>query len=187
MKIKKPQVYNLLLLVFIVLMILPQTRKPIQIGVHSILGLFSPSIKNIEDRTQISTYNWQLLDVNSHQFDFNKTKGKVVFVNLWATWCPPCIAEMPNMQKIYQDYGDKVTFLFVSNEKSTKVSVFLNKKNLTIPAYYPITNNPKEISSTSIPATYIIDKKGFIVVEKIGVANWNSDVVRELLDQLLSE
>ena len=108
-------------------------------------------------------------------------------MNLWATWCPPCIAEMPSMQKIYDAYGDRVVFLLVSNENQEKVTTFLKRKNLSIPSYYPLSSIPKEIASNSIPATYIIDKKGFIVVEKIGAANWNSTSVRKLLDNLLLE
>tara|TARA_R110000787_G_scaffold32138_17_gene84987 strand:- start:2414 stop:2977 length:564 start_codon:yes stop_codon:yes gene_type:complete len=187
MKINKSHISNLVVLVFIILMIIPQTRQSIQVGLHSVLGLFSPSETNKEDQAKISSYDWQLLDSSNNQFDFNQAKGKVVFINLWATWCPPCIAEMPSMQKIYDEYGDSVIFLFVSKENTKRVTTFLNRKNLTIPSYLPITSNPKEITSNSIPATYIIDKKGFIVIEKRGAANWNGNSVRELLDRLLLE
>jgi len=168
-------------------LIIPQTRKPIQVGLHSVLTLFSPSITDLENRNQLSNYDWQLLDNSGNQFDFNKTKGNVIFVNLWATWCPPCIAEMPSMQKIYDDYGNKVVFLFVSNEDINITTSFLERKELSIPLFSPLSSNPIEISSKSIPATYIIDKNGFIVVEKTGAANWNSDSIRELLDSLLIE
>jgi thiol-disulfide isomerase/thioredoxin len=187
MTFKKSHISNLLFVIVITLMIIPQTRKPIQVGLHSIVALFSPLAIDKEDQLLLSNYDWQLLDSNSTIFTLEKAKGKVLFVNLWATWCPPCIAEMPSMQKIYDAYGDRVVFLFISNENQEKVTAFLKRKNRSIPSYYPLSSSPKDIASNSIPATYIIDKKGFIVVEKIGAANWNSTSVRKLLDNLLLE
>ena len=187
MTFKKSHISNILFVIVIILMIIPQTRKPIQVGLHSIVALFSPLIIDKEDQVLLSNYDWQLLDSNNTISTLEQAKGKVIFVNLWATWCPPCIAEMPSMQKIYDAYGDRVVFLFVSNENQEKVTTFLKRKNLSIPSYYPLSSSPKEITSSSIPATYIIDKKGFIVVEKIGVANWNSTSVKKLLDNLLLE
>ena len=187
MTFKESHISNILFVIVIVLMIIPQTRKPIQVGLHSIVALFSPLIIDKEDQVLLANYDWRLLDSNTTTSTLEQAKGKVIFVNLWATWCPPCIAEMPSMQKIYDAYGDRVVFLFVSNENQEKVTAFLKRKNLSIPSYYPLSSSPKEIASNSIPATYIIDKKGFIVVEKIGAANWNSTSVKKLLDNLLLE
>lgn len=187
MKFKKSHISNLLFVIVIILMIIPQTRKPIQVGFHTIVALFSPLVIDKEDQLLLSNYDWQLIDSNNTIFNIEQAKGKVIFVNLWATWCPPCIAEMPSMQKIYDAYGDRVVFLFISNENQEKVTAFLKRKNLSIPSYYPLSSSPKEITSNSIPATYIIDKKGFIVVEKIGAAIWNSISVRKLLVNLLLE
>ena len=82
MKINKSHISNLVVLVFIILMIIPQTRQSIQVGLHSVLGLFSPSETNKEDQAKISSYDWQLLDSSNNQFDFNQAKGKVVFINV---------------------------------------------------------------------------------------------------------
>ena len=187
MTFKKSHISNILFVIVIILMTVPQTRKSIQVGLHSIIALFSPLVIDKEDQVLLSNYDWKLLDSNSTIFTLEKAKGKVLFVNLWATWCTPCIAEMSSIQKIYDAYGDRVVFLFISNENQEKVTAFLKRKNRSIPSFYPLNSSPKEITSSSIPATYIIDKKGFIVVEKIGAANWNSTSVRKLLDNLLLE
>ena len=185
MKIKKPQIFNILILVFIVLMIVPQTRKPIQIGIHKIFALFTPSIE--DEKITLKDYNWSLVNNKGEAYNLENAEGKVVFVNLWATWCPPCIAEMPDMQKLYNDYQDKVVFLFVTNENLGKVDRFFKRKRLKLPAFQSITNIPTQLFSNSIPATYVIGKEGKIYIKKIGAANWNSSSVRRLLDELISK
>ena len=110
-----------------------------------------------------------------------------MLVNLWATWCPPCIAEMPDLQALYNEYGDRVEFLFVTQENKETVQQFLNKKGYTIPVYIPTSKTPEELSSRSIPATYLIDKKGAIVINKKGAANWDSTSVKEEIERLLAE
>ena len=186
MKIKKSHIYNFIFVVFIVLLIIPQTRKSIQVTFHKVKTLFGPSIED-GNKENLGEYDWTLLDENGKEYNFKNSKNKVVLVNLWATWCPPCIAELPSMDKLYKDYGDKVTFLFVSNEKLDRVSSFLKRKEFDIPSYKPLTAGPQKLSSRTIPATFIIGKDGKIHVNERGAANWNSSSVRELLDRLLEE
>ena len=99
--------------------------------------------------------------------------------------CPPCIAEFQNIQDLYNDYNDEVFFLLVSNESPNTIQKFLDKKGYDIPIFNSFTNYPDEFNSRSIPRTYIIDKEGFIVVDKKGAANWNSSKIRNQLDELL--
>jgi len=106
-------------------------------------------------------------------------------VSFWATWCAPCIAEMPSMERLYEDYKDKVTFLFVTHEDWNTVSNFYAKKGYDFPTYNQVTNSPKELGSSSIPTTFILSKEKKIAVKKIGAANWNATSIRELLDTLL--
>ncbi len=187
MKITKSQKYNLLAFVIIILFIVPQTRKPIQIGIHKVFGLFSPSVVSEDSRATLENYDWKLVSNSGEGYNLEESKGSVVFVNLWATWCPPCIAEMPEMQKLYDDYKGKITFLFVSNENQNRVNTFLKKKKYNFPTFQPSSNMPEQLYSKSIPATYIINKKGEIVIDKRGAANWNGKSVRDLLDQLILE
>ena len=143
MTFKKSHISNILFVIVIVLMIIPQTRKPIQVGLHSIVALFSPLIIDKEDQVLLSNYDWQLLDSNNTISTLEQAKGKVIFVNLWATWCPPCIAEMPSMQKIYDAYGDRVVFLFVSNENQEKVTTFFKEKKPINFKLLPVKFHPK--------------------------------------------
>jgi thiol-disulfide isomerase/thioredoxin len=185
MKFKKLKKSDVIFLMVIALLIIPQTRQPIQIALHSVLSKFGPSVIDKEDRKKVSYSDWTLRDLNGNELNFANTKGKVVFINLWATWCPPCIAEFQNIQDLYNDYGDKVVFLLVSDESPKAIKKFLDRKGYDIQIFNPLTNYPDDFNPRSIPRTYIIDKEGYIVVDKKGAANWNSNSVREQLDKML--
>ena len=181
---RKLSLKNVIFLIVIAVLIIPQTRQPIQILLHRGLALFSPSIISNEKQSSLVDYSWKLKD-DQGVFNFEETKGQVVLVNFWATWCPPCIAEMPSMQTLYNDYKDTVAFVFVSNEDDAVINRFLNKNDYTFKVYNPLTKYPESFDVTSIPRTFLIDKQGRIVIDKNGAANWNSDAVRKTIDALL--
>jgi len=187
MNISKSKRNNLIFLIVIALLIIPQTRLPVQVLLNKGLAIFSPSVIDSEDRKVLDNYNWQLEDVEGNTFDYTSTKGKVVLINFWATWCPPCIAEIPGLEKLYNDYKDKVVFLFVSNEDNEKISRFVTKNNYNFKVYRAISEYPKSFDVRSIPRTFLIDKKGNIVIDKTGASNWNSEKVRTVIDKLLAE
>ena len=179
--------FNIFLLVVLILLIVPQTRQPIQIGIHKMLGLFGPSFKSEEKAIAMSSYNWNLKSESDEIINFNEAKGKVVIVNFWATWCPPCIAEMPSLDKLYQAYHDEVVILFVSNEEVEKIQKFKQKHGYQFPVYRAIDQPPSEFDITSIPRTFVINKSGKIVVDKTGAANWFSVGLKEELERLINE
>ncbi|NER15542.1 redoxin domain-containing protein [Leptobacterium flavescens] len=189
MKLSKNQLSNLGLLIFIVVFLFTPVGKTLKIWTNRLLA-FSPSVVSVEDRSSLSTYEWNLNQISGDRtgsFDFRDAEGKVVLVNLWATWCPPCIAEMPSLQELYNDYKEEVVFLFVTHEEQERVLSFLNKNGYNIPVFQPLTTIPEEINSNSIPATFLIDKNGKIAIKKKGAADWNSNTVRNQIDQLVGQ
>ena len=182
MKFNKSMISNILFIIALALIIYPPSRAWLMRQLA-----FSPSIESVENRAVLKDYNWLLKGLNTSDFDFNTAQNNVVIVNFWATWCPPCIAEMPSLQALYNDYKDKVFFVFVTSEGTDKVKPFLEKNKYELPIYNMQTNVPELLSSRSIPATYLINKKGGIIISKIGAANWNSSKVRAELDKLLTE
>lgn len=185
MKISKSQVKNIIFLGIILVMLIPQTRRPIQLMLQKGMAMISPSVVDEDDRIALTDYNWQLVDEHGAAYDFEQAKGKVIFVNFWATWCPPCIAEMPSMEKLYQDYKDDVVFLFVSNEKPEVVSKFKEKNHYQFLVHAALSPSPKLFKTSSIPRTFVVDRQGHIVIDKSGAADWNSKKVRNVLDDLL--
>ena len=186
MKLFKNQWINIIIAVLILVLVIPATRKPIQIFLNKVLA-FSPSVTSEDDRTALADYNWVLEKNNKDQVKFSEYKGKVILINFWATWCPPCIAEMPSLELLYGDYQDKIVFLFVSEEDRETVNGFLNRKQFTFPAYRPLSDTPRPLDGRTLPTTYLIDKEGNIVISKVGAADWNSEKVRNTIDGLLQK
>lgn len=187
MKSKKNIIINVSLVVLALLLLYPPTGNPIKVFAYRVLS-FTPFVKAESDRLELSSYHWQLKEVSGNaSINFEDSKGKVVLVNLWATWCPPCIAEMPSLQTLYTDYKDKMDFYFVTSDEKARVVPFMHKNTYDFKVYNPVSEIPDELYSRSIPATYLISPDGKIVIEKKGAANWNSANVRETIEELLKK
>ena len=181
LKLNRKYISNIVFVIAVVVLLYPPSREWFMRQIA-----FAPSIENLENSEKINSYNWQLRGLNAENINFNELENKVVFVNFWATWCPPCRAEMPMIQELYNDYKDKIEFVFVTSESWETVEKFYVKNNYNLPSYNSISLPPEKFTETnSIPASYLIDKKGNILISKTGSANWNSDKVRDLLDELI--
>lgn len=185
-KPKKSTIQNIIFIVLIALLLFSPVGTFVKVQLNRLIA-FSPKTIAVTDQKMLSNYQWQLKDATGKTVSLEAYKGKIVFINFWATWCPPCIAEMPSIQKLYVDYQDKIVFLFVTTDPFEKANAFMLKENLTLPVYQSVTNPPLEMESSTIPATYLIDQQGNIIVAKIGTANWNSDSFREKLNELLKK
>ena len=116
-------------------------------------------------------------------------QGKVVFLNFWATWCPPCRAEMPSMEKIYAHYKDKdFTILAVNlQEKSAQVKDFIKKNKYSFPV---VLDTDGRVGGgmymvQGIPTTYLVDKDGGILARLVGTREWDTEEVLAVFDELI--
>ncbi|CAM3566628.1 TlpA family protein disulfide reductase [Zobellia roscoffensis] len=132
-------------------------------------------------------YDWEVTDLDGEVHSFQDKKGEVVFLNLWATWCKPCLEEIPDLQMLFNDYGNKVNFMLVSQEEFGRVINFVQKRGYNLPFYYSKNQVPEIFRSSTIPTTYILNKDGKIVMAENGAVDWNGDEIRELLDKLITE
>jgi thiol-disulfide isomerase/thioredoxin len=140
--------------------------------------------------SEMAGAGFKMIDLQGKQVDFESLKGKVVFLNIWATWCPPCIAEMPNIQKLYDKVGsDKIAFVMLSVDENgmEKVKKYINKKKYTFPVYMPASNFPQEFHSNAIPTTFIISPEGKIVAKQEGMADYNTKEVVEFLQGMVKK
>lgn len=188
MKLTKEQIGNGIWILAILLILFTPIGFHARVLVNKVVAaVISPSTVEEKEQETLADYNWSLVDMEGQSINLQSKKGNVILINVWATWCPPCVAELPGFIELYSDYKDKVTFAFVANDEKDKVINFLEKKGYQLPVYFQASATPTELESGSIPVTYIIDKEGKIVVNKTGAANWNSESTRNLLDGLLSE
>ena len=117
--------------------------------------------------------------------------GKVIVVNFWATWCVPCVKEMPSFENLYRRYRSQgLTLLAVSLDKgdSTKVQEFADKHKLSFPILLDTKGVAEKLyPSFSIPFTYVIDKQGRVVARVDGAKNWESSETFEAVEHLLKQ
>ncbi len=118
-------------------------------------------------------------------------KGKVVLVNIWATWCPPCVDEMPSMEKLYRKFkGGNFEILAVSiDEPGLKaVAPFMKKSNLTFPALIDSEGAIKTVYGiTGIPESFIIDKRGILIKKIVGPVDWATPQIFRFFSDLIQK
>lgn len=117
-------------------------------------------------------------------------RGKVVVLNFWATWCPPCREEMPSMQTLWESFkGDDFELLAV-NVGEDEDMVFAFRHELSKTLKFPILLDEKsQVARTypirGLPTTYVLDKQGRIVYQALGGRDWNSDEIKQALRELI--
>ena len=132
-----------------------------------------------------------LTDLEGQAIRLSDLRGQVVLLNFWATWCPPCRAEMPSMQALYQKYREQgLAILAISSdvEGKDRVAPFIEKRGFS----FPVLVDPRNVVGTrvrvgGIPTSYLLDKQGRVVGRDVGARNWNSATMRRRIDQLLAE
>jgi len=141
-----------------------------------------------ESTTEAFDFNFKLKTLNGEVVDFSQFQGKVVFLNLWATWCGPCRVEMPSIQKLYEGVDpEKVQFIMLSldrDEALIKIEEFVDKNKYTFPVFQPKGSLPVQLQVPSIPTTLIIDPDGNIVTKTVGATNFNTDKFKKYLEDL---
>ena len=149
----------------------------------------SKSNKNTATNVTTTAPNLNLTTLDGKKVTLADIKGKPIFLNFWATWCPPCVAEMPFINELYPEYKDKVNFVMVSVDSADtkdKVVKFITDNRFTLPIY---TAEQGELYKTynvqGIPTTYIINSKGNILQKHVG--GMNKAELKALLDTAVAE
>jgi len=191
-KEKRPTLQKIGDIVFwllIILFLVPGPRKAILTTLNrAVLYVKAPRMMKEEDQGQLSDldYYWTLAWDQNEPFYFSVAKDQVIFLNFWATWCPPCVAEMHEIQALYERWGEKVAFMLVTNEKPDVVKAFMEKHNYLMPVFYLAgTPPPEALRFKALPTTFIISKDGKVVSRKTGASNWDSRATDKIFEELL--
>jgi len=176
--------FDFIFTALLISMLFPASRKIVSATIIR-YSMFQP--RETEDLIYLkeNDYNWYLVDMNGNRHPFSEFKGQPVFLNLWATWCPPCIAEMPSIQRLYDEYGDKMAFVLASQEEANTIQAFVKSKGYTFPIYNLAGGMPNVLSSRSIPASFLISSEGKVIMKKQGAAKWDGKKVKQILDEML--
>ncbi len=130
-------------------------------------------------------FNFKLIDREGNTISLEEFKGKVIFINMWATWCPPCIAEMPSIDKLHEEMGDEVAFVMLSLDDDFEKAKDFDKRNgYDLPIYASGSNLPAMYQSSAIPTTYVIDAKGNLALTHKGMADYSDPEFKKFLNSL---
>jgi len=179
----------------------------ILMGIAIVTMLVSPDAKAWVLRRLMVTgiFNANLDEKSSNQttpfavdFDFEDEKGniqntsslreKIVFINFWASWCPPCRAEFPSIEALYARFKDNpdVFFLTINEDDDlTLAKAYLEKENFSVPFYKTKSNVPREIYSGTLPTTVVLDKHGTVRFRHEGFASYGSEKFIRQIEELM--
>ncbi|WP_186758487.1 TlpA family protein disulfide reductase [Echinicola salinicaeni] len=147
-------------------------------------GLFTPNVDKEEKLIQDFNYAAQFKDLNGNPVNMESLRGKTVFINLWATWCPPCRAEMPHIASLHEKLKDEknIAFLMVSlDQEIEKAKKFIEDKSFNFPVVHASYGLNSSFKHESIPTTMVISPEGKMVFRHEGMSNFDNEEFRNFL------
>ncbi|MFQ5450852.1 MAG: TlpA family protein disulfide reductase [Nitrospinaceae bacterium] len=134
--------------------------------------------------------SFELQSISGGTINLRDYRGKVVFINFWATWCGTCKVEMPSMEKLYQRFKDRdFEMLTISVDKDpSQIEPFMKQFDLTFPVLLDPQSEvaKKQYKTTGVPETFIVNKQGIIVHKAVGPRDWATDETMEAFAQLIT-
>lgn len=156
-----------------------------------VTGIMNPDVEekanavHQEDYPKVD-FNLNLIDSKGEKVSMEQFRGKVIFINIWATWCPPCIAEMPGINNLFNDMKDEdVVFLMLSVDQDfEKAKRFNQKKGFDFEIYQADGGIPRMYYTESIPTTFVISATGELALTHKGMADYNTTAFKQFLKNL---
>ena len=135
--------------------------------------------------------DFKLRDLGGHEVSLSSLRGKVVFLNLWATWCEPCRREMPSIEKLYEKFGKDKSFVILAvsedSDGSKAVAPYVKQSGYKFEILLDPRNDVGEAYNVSgIPETFVIDRDGRIVAHHLGPYDWANPDIRDALQELIN-
>lgn len=128
-----------------------------------------------------------LIDLEGKEINISELKGKTIFLNFWATWCRPCIAEMPDIDEAAKMLGtDEFVFIAASDESIDKIRDYVEDVDYTF-QFVKSKRSVFDMEIMALPTTIIINKAGKIVYNEVGARKWNSNTELDRLRKIASE
>ena len=135
--------------------------------------------------------DFKLRDLGGHEVSLSSMRGKVVFLNLWATWCEPCRREMPSIETLYEKFGKDKSFVILAvsedSDGSKAVAPYVKQSGYKFEILLDPRNDVGEAYNVSgIPETFVIDRDGRIVAHHLGPYDWSNPDIRDALQELIN-
>ena len=149
--------------------------------------------EHIQKHQKINTKkaDFTVYDLSRRSITLNSLKNNVVMINFWATWCAPCVEELPSLDNLAKHFPEKLVILAVSNERSDTIKNFLMAFPDFHPNFIPANVGRSEMLATfsvrAFPETYILDKTGQLVQKIIGPQKWDSPEWKNKIKKLIKD
>ncbi len=128
----------------------------------------------------------KLKDLNDKKIDLDQFKGKTVFINFWATWCKPCLQEMPSIESAQAVLKkENVVFLLASNEEVNQIESFIKKHSYTF--QYVHLENMEDLGIQALPTTYIFNSEGKLEFSETGSRQWDDSTSLDLITKIMND
>jgi thiol-disulfide isomerase/thioredoxin len=154
----------------------------------------SPELSHELNRleTPLAAPDFSLEDIDGEQHALSDYRGKVIMLNFWATWCPPCRREIPSMESIYRDLGDRGFVVLGINEFETADHVFAYTGQLSVFPTFPILfDSDSQVAEhygvKGLPTTLLVNKQGQVVYRAAGGRDFDHPEVRAIVSELMAE
>lgn len=186
MKFVKGNIFNALFIIIILVIVFVPDAKAFFIKGLMEIGFYKPSVE-IPKENIANLNGIQFKDAKGKLVDLGDLKGKIIFLNFWATWCPPCRAEMPSINKLYTQFKEdkNIVFIFADADGDfAKSAKFMADRKYAMPVYKVESDIPEQIFAGSLPTTVIFDKQGRLSFKHEGVANYADQKVIDFLNKL---
>lgn len=152
------------------------------LGCERLQNKFEPQIKG-QTNYGVIDYDWSVRSLTGEKINFDKFQSKTIFLNFWATWCAPCLLELPSIQRLYDSLKTRdVDFVLLTSEKSADVQEFLKEKQLDVPVYIIDSRPPLTLRPEALPMTFVIDTTGNIIYKHRGFALYGELFLKTIRD-----
>lgn len=176
---------NALLVIIILILIIPSWRVSFQGWFQSVFMGSVNFEKSISEPIPPNASNWALFDMKAQMHNFNDFKGKPIVLSFWATWCPPCRAELPELKELKEEFSDQIHLIAASEE--TIETIQQSGLDNTYSFLYSTPGYPTFFKIDTYPTLMIIDKKMNIVFKNIGAGKVNTESNRNFIKSLIEE
>jgi peroxiredoxin len=154
-------------------------------------GAFTrPTVVDTAPRVGQPLADFTLPDLQGQQVQLSTLRGKVVFINVWTTWCPPCVEEMPTIQRLYEQLHPRgLAVLAISMDALGEqvVHPFLAQRRLTFPVLLDPKSSIERLYKTmGVPESFIVDKAGILVEKVVGPRDWAHPQMLAVFERLLA-
>ena len=157
----------------------------ISVGQSAIIktGVFNAGVE--AEATEDFDFDFKARSLDGKVLNMDSLRNKVVFLNLWATWCGPCRSEMPTIQSLYSNINNQdIVFIILSIDRKNqenKVREYIAKNKFTFPVYILEGQPSEQLSVPSIPTTFIVSKAGVVIRKEVGMTNFDTEKFKKFL------